>query len=88
MDQKKISQFTEKFRTLESSEFADLVKNGEMLAEEAKFALDAVLTERGVSKDILAKFSTQKEVAQPPIEPTHKEPTYDPPQFLTAMSRP
>lgn len=59
MDQDKISQFISHYRSLVGDELTELYEHRENLVEEAIFALEKVLSEKGVNKDILERYSAK-----------------------------
>ena len=66
MDQDKLSYFTSRYKTLDGDALAELHGRRDTLVEEAILALDTVLTENGINKDILANYSeTSSEVEVP-----------------------
>jgi hypothetical protein len=66
MDQDKLTYFISRYKTLDGDDLAELHSRRDTLAEEAILALDTVLSEKVINKDILGSFSeTLPEVEAP-----------------------
>lgn len=57
MDQDKLSFFISRYKALDGDELAELHGRRDSLADEAVLALDTVLSDKGINKDILASYS-------------------------------
>ena len=57
MDQDKLSYFISRYKTLDGDDLAELHSRRDTLTDEANLALDTVLSEKGINKDILASYS-------------------------------
>lgn len=68
MDQDKLSYFVSRFKTLDGDELAELHSRRDTLAEEAILALDTILSEKGINKDILASYSEKPFEVEAPSE--------------------
>lgn len=70
MDQDKISFFISRYKTLDGDELTELHSKRDSLVEEAVVALDTVLSDKGINKDILAIYSPKPAQA---VEPSGAE---------------
>lgn len=68
MDQDKLSYFISRYKTLDGDDLAELHSRRGMLADEAILALDTVLSEKGINKDILASYSEKSSEIESPSE--------------------
>jgi hypothetical protein len=66
MDQDKLSYFISRYKTLDGDGLAELLSRRDTLADEAVVALDTVLSEKGINKEIFASYSNKPlEVSAP-----------------------
>ena len=66
MDQKNFMSFITRYREFDGDELLELHNRRDTLTEDAILALDAVLQEKGVSKDILSRYSETPSVETAP----------------------
>lgn len=68
MDQDQLSFFLSKYRTLDGDDLNDLFNRRASLVTEAILALDTVLAEKGINKDLLERYSKPPSVEELPSE--------------------
>lgn len=68
MDQDKLSYFISRYKALDGDDLAELHSRRDTLADEAISALDTVLSEKRIDKDILARYSEKLSEVEAPSE--------------------
>ena len=68
MDQDKLSYFISRYKTLDGDNLAELHSRRDTLTDEANLALDTVLSQKGINKDILASYSAKPSEVEAPSE--------------------